>query len=119
MEHIGSKIKAQRLANGISRQELANVLDVKYETVRKWEAGLAQPRPQLYGTICTALRCDEAYLVLGVEQSVLDRLSRLIESEDLSDDKARISTEIEALPLYAQAEILAEIAQRLSTKLKK
>lgn len=63
---IGERIEAQRLAKGMSRQQLADMLQVKYETIRRWEHGGAMPRPNRFLALCEALACDERYLVLGI-----------------------------------------------------
>ena len=63
---IGKRIKAQRLLQNLSRQQLADQLGVKYETIRKWEDGGGIPRPTRYMDLCSALSCDESYLILGI-----------------------------------------------------
>lgn len=62
---IGERIEAQRLVKGISRQQLANILQVKYETIRKWENDISIPRLSRFLAICEALECDESYLLSG------------------------------------------------------
>ena len=62
---MGERIEAQRLIKRISRQQLADILQVKYETIRKWEHDMAIPRLTRFSAICEALECDESYLLLG------------------------------------------------------
>jgi len=45
---LPSQIEERRAERSLSRQDLADALGVTYETVRQWELGLVQPRPQLY-----------------------------------------------------------------------
>ena len=62
---IGERIEAQRLVKRMSRQQLADMLQVKYETIRKWERDMATPRLTRFSAISEALECDESYLLLG------------------------------------------------------
>jgi transcriptional regulator with XRE-family HTH domain len=70
---IGERIEAQRLIKRISRQQLADTLQVKYETIRKWENDMTMPRLSKFLAICEALECDESYLLSG---KIRKRVSR-------------------------------------------
>ena len=107
METIGERIKHQRAVMKLSRQALADSLDVNYETIRLWELGRAEPRPRDYERLSEALKCDVIWLSLGIE-------SPGASLPPFPDTEAgRLSLEISVLPLTEQIKILQDITRRL------
>lgn len=109
METIGERIKARRLEIQLSRRTLADALGVTYETVRQWEAGIAEPRPKLYRELSKQLQADEAQIVFGITSGLLAGAV----ASGLNTEKERLSREIAQLSNRDQLELLAEIADRL------
>jgi len=109
METIGARIKHQRTKQDLSRQALADALGVSYETVRQWEAEIAQPRPQLYERLSEALGCDMTWLVTGYV-GVLSQTGLPPVSNTATDE---LKAQINQLPLSEQTKIMEDIARRL------
>ena len=60
---FGEKVRALRIQNGYSQEELAAMTGVTKRTVRNWENGGKYPRSQsLYEKLAGALSCSEEYL---------------------------------------------------------
>ena len=60
---FGEKVRALRIQNGYSQEELAAMTGVTKRTVRNWENGGKYPRSQaVYEKLAGALSCSEEYL---------------------------------------------------------
>ena len=62
---IGDRIRLAREHKRLEILDLAKALKVSYETVRSWEAGKHQPRPQKYRRISEITGVRYAWLVSG------------------------------------------------------
>ena len=65
---IGKFIKIFRKKAGLTQPELANLLDVSFSTLRRWEAYGYQPRTDELKKLCEVLGCTESELLNGVSQ---------------------------------------------------
>ena len=64
MDKLGERIKSARQSMGMTRSQLAEILDVAERTVRGWEAGTRHPSNlNMLVQIATALKCDANYLL--------------------------------------------------------
>ena len=60
---LADKIKAWRLAKGLSQQEFAEALSVVRQTVSKWEKGLSVPDSEVLVRIAEVLGTSVSYLL--------------------------------------------------------
>ena len=51
-------IKNLRVSAGVSRQELANTLEIDVSTIAKWESGASVPRATLLPKIADLFHCS-------------------------------------------------------------
>lgn len=52
MQYIGKKIRKEK---GMSRQELANISGISYQTLYQWESGLREPNVRQLKKVADAL----------------------------------------------------------------
>ena len=83
---LPSQIEERRAERSLSRQDLADALGVTYETVRQWELGLVQPRPQLYPALNDILGIVSVSFATEELEALWQMLWCLTQGEDLPEE---------------------------------
>jgi transcriptional regulator with XRE-family HTH domain len=67
-------LRALRIQTGLTRYQLAQILDISFKTVAAWERGLQQPRMSAskFSLLCQTLNCSIQGLALAIEQTFHD-----------------------------------------------
>lgn len=60
---LGEKIKAARKAKNFTQQQLAEMVNVKHNSVCDWEKGKSKPDPDMLELLCGALEVTPTWLV--------------------------------------------------------
>lgn len=90
---IKHRIRAARDHVGLTREQLAQELQVTYETVRQWEEGEIAPRRQRFAAIAEVTGVREAWLAGGdgpmmesgsatLSAAEVSRLARMLSLQD-------------------------------------
>lgn len=82
---IGSKIYSLRLANGISREQLANIIKISQQQIAKYEKGGDRLSVGMLFLIAKALKEDIGYFYKGLEEA---------ETEEVTTQHQRLCIEI-------------------------
>ena len=68
-EHIGTRIKTQRIAQGLTQTELADAVGATKTAVSAWECGNAENiRLPTFGLLCRVLHVNYEYLIWGADR---------------------------------------------------
>lgn len=110
MEQVlfGERLGNAREASGMSREDLANRLGVKLETVDNWENGKVQPRANRLQTIATLLNVPLLWLLAGSQQVPRSQAAGspkellLQKIDELDGVVETLKSELEELKLLAQ-----------------
>ena len=79
---IARKIKELRLANGLTLEQVANVVGVGKSTVRKWETGMiANMKRDKIALLAKALSTTPAYLMGWFEEEPVEKTITVTEDE--------------------------------------
>ncbi|MBQ7653516.1 MAG: helix-turn-helix domain-containing protein [Clostridia bacterium] len=73
---FGAFIRAKRLEQGLTQQELAKKLYLSESAVSKWEKGKSYPDITMIPSICKALDVSEHELIVGAEDSQYRKMKR-------------------------------------------
>ena len=65
-QHVGARLKAQRMANGLSQEKLAAELGVTYQQVQKYESGQNQISSSRLNRIASILGVAEQFFFDGL-----------------------------------------------------
>ena len=97
---LATRLKQARKDKNLSQQELANISDVHYSNIGRYERGDAQPSAELLNRIAKALEVSPDFLMNGTiedkaENSLNDNdlLNQFRKVEKLPDDKKRLVKE--------------------------
>lgn len=71
---IHERIKEQRMRLGMSLEQVAEKLNVTYQTVQQWENGRAGPKRTRIGQLAALLGVTEQYLMTGSDPAMGDML---------------------------------------------
>lgn len=71
---IGSKIYSLRLANGISREQLANIIKISQQQISKYEKGGDRISVGMLFLIAKALKEDIGYFYKGFEETATEEV---------------------------------------------
>jgi DNA-binding XRE family transcriptional regulator len=65
---------ALRRRAGLSQKQLSVIIDVKRQTISKWERGSTQPKMSgaKFLVLCQTLNCSIEGLALAIEQTFID-----------------------------------------------
>lgn len=67
---LGASIKSYRLKNGLTQNELAEKLNVSYQTISKWENDTNEPDIRTLNMLCEIFNCTLNELVNGEQKKV-------------------------------------------------
>ena len=106
-KNIGQLIKFRRKEIGFTQQDLADVLDITYQQVQKYESGQNRIRASMLVKIAEVLKVDLMYFYNGCEQKDglssqigdpislrLVELASLFESQEDKENFVSIVTEV-------------------------
>ena len=99
MTTIGKRIRAARIANGFSQEDLGDALSVTRSAVSLWEKGRSEPEEQNLESLAEVLKVSKDYLVegkgkppvkrelpeSGYRRDMISRMQRLIETGRFDD----------------------------------
>ena len=69
-EHIGTRIKQQRIAQGLTQSDLAQAVGVTKTAVSAWETGNAESiRLPTFGLLCRVLHVNYEFLIWGADRN--------------------------------------------------
>ena len=98
METTGTRIKAARIAAGLTQAELADKVGVKYSAIHKYEAGLVvNLKRDTIARLASALNVNPSYLLC------IDEETPAIESDD-GQKKNSVSSSVPALDTLSPAD---------------
>ena len=63
MDILSRRIKEGRVAKGLTQKQLAEILNVKQNTLSQWENGIHEPPVEMIIRIAKALDCDANFLL--------------------------------------------------------
>ncbi len=72
---VGQSIKSYRLKNGLTQNELAEKLNVSYQTISKWETDTNEPDIKTLNMLCKIFNCTLNELVNNEEDKVEDKIN--------------------------------------------
>lgn len=78
--HIGSRIKALRLANSMTQEQLANKLGVSPQAVSKWESGTNMPDIQVLPDLAIIFGVSIDELFAMTDESRMERIENQLEN---------------------------------------
>ncbi len=85
---VGARIRAQRVALGMSQTDLGNAIGVRFQQVQKYEAGINRVSASRLWAIADVLGVDISYFFDGIDDPQLDRPETGGDSNFLSDPRA-------------------------------
>lgn len=83
-ETLGARLKALRLAAGLSQRELAAEVGVTFPHISKVETGREQASAELIGRIAEAVGADPAELLLLADRLPDDLRDQVVENPELA-----------------------------------
>ena len=69
MEDIAARIKKKRKLEGFTQAELAEILNIKPQTISGWERSLSSPKGGLLKSLANSLNVSSSWLLYGEEGS--------------------------------------------------
>lgn len=72
---LGENIKEHRLKNNLTQKELAEILNVKPQTVSSWEVNRTEPNMGLLQALAAALNCRKSDLIGERDKPSLDSIT--------------------------------------------
>lgn len=85
---VGARIRAQRIALGMSQTELGDMIGVRFQQVQKYESGINRVSASRLWTIADALGVDISYFFDGIDNPPAERIEAGEDSNFLSDPRA-------------------------------
>jgi transcriptional regulator with XRE-family HTH domain len=74
-EHIGTRIKLLREAQGLTQSQLAAAVGVTKTAVSAWECGNADnPTLPTFGLLCRVLHANYEYLIWGADRNKIGQV---------------------------------------------
>lgn len=67
---LGSKIKAYRVNKNMTQDELAELMEVKRQTISSWEVGRTEPNFQQAMKLCAIFECSVEDLVSNYASTI-------------------------------------------------
>ena len=87
---VGGRIKAKRLEAGLTQEQLADKLFVKFSMISRYERAESNMGIDTLRQIAAALGCSASYLLEGVEPTLSTKEEELIKVfASLKDDSVR------------------------------
>ena len=87
---VGGRIKYKRLEAGLTQEQLADRLFVKFSMISRYERAESNMGMDTLRQIAAALGCSASYLLEGVESKVSSQEEELLKVfASLKDDKVR------------------------------
>ncbi|MBL6080100.1 helix-turn-helix transcriptional regulator [Belnapia sp. T18] len=109
-KHVGRRIREQRLAMGLSQQQLARIIGITYQQAHKYERGLNRISVGRLFSVAQALATEPAWFFEGLtaDSAVEEILPRQRMQMELMRNFASIKDE-------KQQEALSSMARSLAT----
>lgn len=85
-EKVGRAISVQRKSKGMTQKQLADLMNVSYQAVSRWEQGLSLPSVDMIYDIAQALETTVDYLLNGLSEE-----RKIISYEDTGLDTRKLS----------------------------
>ena len=87
---VGGRIKAKRIEAGMTQEQLAEKLYVKFSMISRYESAKSNLSVDTLKEIAEALGCSAAYLIEGVELELSEEEKELIKIfKSLNRDEVR------------------------------
>lgn len=87
---VGGRIKAKRIEAGMTQEQLAEKLYVKFSMISRYESAKSNLSVDTLKEIAEALGCSAAYLIDGVEPELSEEEKELLKVfKSLSSDRIR------------------------------
>jgi transcriptional regulator with XRE-family HTH domain len=108
-KHVGQRLREQRLARGLSLQQLASIIDMNYQQAHKYERGLNRISAGRLFVIARALATDPAWFFEGIsgQDEVKEPTSRQRRQLELLRNFASIKDEKQQEAIISMARSLA------------
>lgn len=92
---LGEKIKSARKMKGFTQQKLAEMVNVKHNSVCDWEKGKSKPDPDMLELLCGALEVTPTWLVGNKNDDEYSEIIKKLLNEpgllDMIDDYRSLS----------------------------
>lgn len=114
--HVGQKIRQRRWLVGMTQQELAEAVGIKFQQIQKYETGANRVSASRLWDICAALGVPVSFLFEGLEQDAQASTGagRNMPHDILKDKEAMdLVRSYYAIPLHQRRRLL-ELARVLS-----
>lgn len=72
---LGENIRERRIKNNLTQKELAEILNVKPQTVSSWEINRTEPNMGLLQALAAALNCRKSDLIGERDEPMLDSMT--------------------------------------------
>jgi transcriptional regulator with XRE-family HTH domain len=102
LQQMGIRIAARRKEQGLTQEDLANIVNVSVQTISTAECGKKALRPENIAKISVALNCSTDYLLLG--------------TEPLDDELVRVRNHLTALQYQCLNRIIENYLLALSSE---
>lgn len=87
---VGGRIKAKRLESGLTQEQLADKLFVKFSMISRYERSESNMGIDTLKSIAETLGCSASYLLEGIENQLSEEEEELIKVyTSLKNDKVR------------------------------
>lgn len=108
--HVGQRIRQRRWAIGMTQQQLADAVGIKFQQIQKYETGMNRVSASRLWDIAVAMQVPVAYFFEGLgEQPQSDELDPLTGKEALQLVRAYYSIpEAQRRQLFELARVLSE-----------
>ncbi len=97
LKKLGNNIKALRIANKLTLNELANIIDVSNVAIHKWEQGLTDPTSQNIVKLANTfnITSDELLGINNLKPFTFDKIDRHFKNTIITEKDNKIFITIE------------------------
>jgi transcriptional regulator with XRE-family HTH domain len=116
--HVGRRIRHRRWLKGMTQQQLAECVGIKFQQIQKYETGANRVSASRLWDIATALEVEISFFFEGIENQETDAPSKESVPADLMGDKEALDLvrsyysipENQRRRLFELARVLSDVA---------
>lgn len=116
--HVGRRIRHRRWLKGMTQQQLAECVGIKFQQIQKYETGANRVSASRLWDIATALEVEISFFFEGIESQETDAPSKESVPADLMGDKEALDLvrsyysipENQRRRLFELARVLSDVA---------
>ncbi len=116
--HVGRRIRHRRWLKGMTQQQLAECVGIKFQQIQKYETGANRVSASRLWDIATALEVEISFFFEGIESQETDASSKESVPADLMGDKEALDLvrsyysipENQRRRLFELARVLSDVA---------